>query len=133
MCSLSLLPSASPSQIRSRFFRGEIQALPQSDSNLADYLPLLFRINSAFLSNKFQNPLCTLTYTFAFNVSSSLYLLFLTLPSSPPRNPNHTSRTTPINTFFIPNLLGWNCAYFLCAPVSSTPLPTYSASYTMVL
>lgn len=36
----------------------EIQALPQSDSNLGvkTYLPLLLRINCAFLSNKFPEP-----------------------------------------------------------------------------
>lgn len=117
-----------------QILQDEIQALPQSDSNLAvkDYLPLLFRINLAFLSNKFPEPApYFLTYTFAFHVSPSLHLL-LKHPSlpAPPRNSNHTSRTTPINTFFILHLLGWNCAYFLCAPISSTPLPTCSAPYT---
>lgn len=90
-------------------------ALPQSDSNLGvkTYLPLLFRINRAFLSNEFRWTSSALSYPWPL---LTLCPLPCTFPSTSPRNPIHTCRVTSNIPFFmkvILNLHGWSYAYFL--------------------
>lgn len=79
--------------------QNEIQALPQSDSNLGvkTYLLLLFRINRAFLSNKFPEPaLHFLTIHLCLHCLPLSFSFLL----APPRKPTYTSGTTPNITFF---------------------------------
>lgn len=92
-CALYLCCPFLPLPNKVQILPGEIQALPQSDSNPQQIISHYYSeltLPSCLIS--FQNPLCTflpipLLSMSLFPVSSVLS----TFPSAPPRNPNHTS------------------------------------------